>query len=108
MEILRVAVMVAMVAAAGAPTTTVCADENDHGASGASVELPPPGATTGTFPAREPIYPATEPVDDRWKLELPPYKLNSKGHWWDPYNQNWLKGDFPFLGEDIFLKLTGI
>jgi hypothetical protein len=52
--------------------------------------------------------PPASPIDDRWTLELPPYQLNAKGHWWDPYNQNVLKGDYPILGEDIFLKLTGI
>lgn len=51
--------------------------------------------------------PATEPIESRWTMALPPYKLNAKGHWWDPYNQNWLKGDFPIIGEDIFMKLTG-
>ncbi len=55
-----------------------------------------------------PNTPDSEPVDSRWRLELPPYELNAEGHWWDPYNQNVLKGDFPIIGEDIFLKLTGI
>jgi hypothetical protein len=55
-----------------------------------------------------PTTPDTEPIDDRWNLALPPYELNTKGHWWDPYNQNWLKGDYPIIGEDIFMKLTGI
>jgi len=99
-RILRVAIMVALLTVAVA--TTARADENDHGASGASVELPPPGATTATK------FSASDPIDDRWKLELPPYKLNTKGHWWDPYNQNWLKGDYPVIGDDIFLKMTGI
>ncbi len=53
-------------------------------------------------------HPATEPFEDRWRMELPPYQMNVKGHWWDPYNQNVLKGDRPILGEDVFLKLTGI
>ncbi|HMF18942.1 MAG TPA: hypothetical protein VKE98_17170, partial [Gemmataceae bacterium] len=60
------------------------------------------------------------PVEDRWRIGFPewdrygkghplcddyPYK---QGHWWDPYNQNVLKGDFPILGQNIFLEITGI
>ncbi len=33
---------------------------------------------------------------------------NPQGPWYDPYNQNVLKGDYPILGQDIFLRLTGI
>ena len=55
-----------------------------------------------------PPSPGTEPIDSRWTLPLPPYKLNVKGHWWDPYDQNVLKGDFPIYGDDVFLRLTGI
>jgi hypothetical protein len=56
------------------------------------------------------------PIPDRWRLGLPdwnryerpieaPYQ---KGRWWDPYNQNVLKGDFPIVGQDIFLSLAAI
>jgi len=65
-------------------------------------------AATDVTPATGEETPGTEPIDSRWNMELPPYKLNAKGHWWDPYNQNWLKGDSPIIGEDIFMKLTGI
>ncbi|MBS0202260.1 MAG: hypothetical protein JSS49_05115 [Planctomycetes bacterium] len=59
------------------------------------------------------------PVPDRWRSGFPnwdrygrghpfgedyPYK---KGHWWDPYNLNVLKGDYPIVGQHTFLKLTG-
>ena len=30
-----------------------------------------------------------------------------EGHWWDPYNQNVLKGDFPIIGQHTFLNVTG-
>ncbi len=33
-----------------------------------------------------------------------PYK---EGHWWDPYNLNLLKGDYPIVGQHTFLRLTG-
>lgn len=59
------------------------------------------------------------PVTDRWRLGYPdwdrygddhpfgvdaPYK---KGHWWDPYNLNVLKGDYPVMGQHTFLRVTG-
>src|SRR6185295_17401469 len=52
--------------------------------------------------------PPSEEIESRWDIEPPPYELNVKGHWWDPYNQNILKVDYPIIGNDIFLKLTGI
>lgn len=30
------------------------------------------------------------------------------GRWWDPYNQNVLKGDYPLIGQDTFLVVTAI
>ena len=30
------------------------------------------------------------------------------GHWWDPYNQNRLKGDYPVIGKRTFFTFTGI
>ena len=37
------------------------------------------------------------PVDDYPYVE---------GHWWDPYNQNVLKGDYPIIGQHTFLNIT--
>ena len=59
------------------------------------------------------------PVPDRWRLGFPaldryglghppvkdyPFQL---GHWWDPYNQNVLKGDYPVYGQHTFFNFTG-
>ena len=61
------------------------------------------------------------PMEDRWRLGFPawdryqftpeypytndyPYQL---GHWWDPFNQNVLKGDYPIIGQHTFLNITG-
>jgi hypothetical protein len=61
-------------------------------------------------------------MDDRWRAGFPawdrydftpdyprtpdyPYQI---GHWWDPFNQNVLKGDYPILGQHTFLNVTGI
>ncbi len=73
-------------------------------------ELEPPA------PADEPSpYEHFEPIYSRWfapgnpagGLEPLPYEINERAEWWNPYTQNWLKGDFPILGtEDIFLALT--
>ena len=60
------------------------------------------------------------PVDDRWRLGQGDSDRYGKGHpiiddylgvkgaWWDPYNQNVLKGDFPIIGQHTFLNITGI
>ncbi len=52
------------------------------------------------------LFPDSEPIPDRWRIRPPPYQKNVEGHWWDPYNQNVLKGDYPILGQDIFLRMT--
>jgi len=47
------------------------------------------------------------PLKDRWREITPqPFELNVEGDWYDPYNQNVLKGDYPIIGQDIFLVLT--
>lgn len=45
------------------------------------------------------------PVPDRWRI-MEALGLNSP--WYDPYNQNVLKGDKPFHGDDWFFSFTGI
>jgi hypothetical protein len=52
------------------------------------------------------LFPDSMPIPDRWRITPPPYQKNVQGHWWDPYNQNLLKGDYPILGQDIFMRLT--
>ncbi|CAN5585039.1 hypothetical protein BH11PLA2_BH11PLA2_35000 [soil metagenome] len=57
-------------------------------------------------------------VEDRWRLGMPewfrgdggqahvvdsPYML---GRWWDPYNLNMFKGDYPIYGQHTFLNVT--
>ncbi len=58
------------------------------------------------------------PVEDRWRIGFPQWDRYGKGHprnddypyvegrWWDPFNQNVLKGDYPILGQNIFLEIT--
>ncbi|HEX9457647.1 MAG TPA: hypothetical protein VGA84_00805 [Thermoanaerobaculia bacterium] len=60
---------------------------------------------------------AYQEMTDRWRITPPPYELTEKskgrpigenGATLDPYNQNLIKGDLPFLGKDWFLNVTGI
>jgi hypothetical protein len=58
------------------------------------------------------------PVEDRWRISFPEWDRYGKGHplvddypyveghWYDPFNQNVLKGDYPILGQHTFLNLT--
>ena len=58
-------------------------------------------------------------VEDRWRTGLPAWDRYDKGHpgvwdypyrlgtWFNPYTQHVLKGDYPLIGQDIFLNLSG-
>ena len=58
-------------------------------------------------------------MEDRWRTGFPEWDRYgfehpfgddyqfSEGHWWDPYNQNVLKADYPILGQHTFLNITG-
>jgi len=53
-------------------------------------------------------------VPDRWKLDWPDYQRYGprdeapyvKGHWYDPFNRNKLKGDYPIFGQRTFLNVN--
>jgi hypothetical protein len=53
------------------------------------------------------------PLPDRWKYDWPDYRRYgpkgeypyAKGHFYDPFNRNKLKGDEPIFGQRTFLKL---
>jgi hypothetical protein len=59
------------------------------------------------------------PMEDRWRLGFPTWDRYGRGHplledypyaegaWWDLYRQHVLKGDYPLIGQDIFLNLSG-
>jgi hypothetical protein len=82
---------------------------------------PPLGYTgpSGILSREQQTDPHFVPVEDRWRIGFPdwtryedasyfadaPYQL---GHWWDPYNQNVLKGDYPILGQHTFFVLTAV
>jgi len=72
-----------------------------------------PSAVATPLPPGEKIY---LPVPDRWNLPLPEWDRYGargdypyvSGHWWDPYNQNALKGDYPVFGRRTFFAFTGV
>lgn len=59
------------------------------------------------------------PMPDRWRSGFPEWDRYGKGHphdfdypyalgrKWDPYRQNVLKGDYPFIGQNTFFRFTG-
>lgn len=58
------------------------------------------------------------PIEDRWRIGFPAWDRYGRGHpfvddypyvqghWWDPYNQNVIKGDYPIIGQNTFLNIT--
>lgn len=83
--------------------------------------LPPLGFTgpSSVVPREGQTDPHFVPMEDRWREGFPAWDRYGKGHprlddypyvqghWWDPYNQNVLKGDYPIIGQNTFLNITG-
>lgn len=87
-----------------------------------------------TAPPRKPLGAAGNPrvdseeqtgsdrreVRDRWRIGFPEYDRYGdkgargrdipfkKGRWYDPYNQSWLKGDYPIIGNKVFMILSAV
>ena len=85
-------------------------------------------------PERKPLGAAGEPsvgsgpqiqsdrreVRDRWRIGFPEYDRYGdkgargrdipfrKGRWYDPYNQSWMKGDYPVFGNKVFMILSAV
>ena len=77
---------------------------------------PPP---TGELRPLEPLPPDDKvftPMPDRWEYKWPVYHRYDQngeypytvGHWYDPFNRNRLKGDYPIFGNQTFLDITGV
>ena len=57
---------------------------------------------------------------DRWRIRFPEYDRYGdrgargrdipfkKSHWWNPYNQNVLKGDYPIKGDETFFVFSAV
>ena len=73
---------------------------------------------SGILPRDYPMSEHFVPVEDRWRIGFPDWDRYGKGHprlddypyvegqWWDPFNQNVLKGDYPIIGQHTFLDIT--
>jgi len=84
-------------------------------------ERKPPGNAGQDSVTAEPQTQADRrPVRDRWRLGFPEYDRYGdkgargrdipfrKGRWYDPYNQSWLKGDYPIIGNKTFMILSAV
>jgi len=78
-----------------------------------------PDAQPGQEIAAPDILPPSQEVflemPDRWNIAMPDWNRYGRGgdypyvraaHWWDPFNQNRLKGDKPIFGQQTFLNIT--
>jgi hypothetical protein len=63
---------------------------------------------------RPPVRPSSDAVPNRWRLPFPRWQrydnakldtVYARSRWWDPFNRNVLKGDYPVLGRRQFLNL---
>ncbi|MDX6303226.1 MAG: hypothetical protein QOI77_195 [Blastocatellia bacterium] len=60
------------------------------------------------------------PVRDRWRIGFPEYDRYGdkgargrdipfkRGRWYDPYQQSWLKGDYPIIGNKTFMVVSAV
>jgi hypothetical protein len=55
-------------------------------------------------------------VPNRWRIGFPAWQRYKDSHidapysrerWWDPFNRNKAKGDYPIFGRHTFLNFTG-
>jgi hypothetical protein len=81
---------------------------------------PPTGFTghTGVLPTEGQSDPHFVPVEDRWRAGFPEWDRYGLGHPLlsdypyqagiaiDPFNQNVIKGDYPIIGQHLFLDIT--
>jgi hypothetical protein len=81
---------------------------------------PPIGYTgpSSVLPTEGQQDPHFVPIEDRWRVGYPEWDRYGHGHpivddypytpgrWFDPFNQNVLKGDFPIIGQHTFLDVS--
>jgi hypothetical protein len=75
---------------------------------------------SGILPREEQENSHFVPMEDRWRVGLPPWDRYDQGHppgfeypytegsLWNPFNQNVLKGDYAILGQHNFFVLTAV
>ena len=65
-----------------------------------------------SLPTDKQLY---EAMPDRWNIQMPNYKRYANdprsefvlGHWYDPFNRNVYKGDYPIFGQQNFFTFNG-
>lgn len=68
---------------------------------------PAPGyAGSSNISVAEQTSPDAVPVNDRWRIGFPEDPRTKEGQWYNPYNQNVLKGDYPIFKQHNFLVMT--
>jgi hypothetical protein len=98
---------------------TVCGSAAASAQTGSpTVSESPPGFTASSSIRPTPVQTSPDfvPILDRWRLGLPDWNRYERpvdapyvrGRWWDPYNQNVLKGDYPILGQKYFLNVSAV
>jgi len=106
----------------GVPNISFATDTADGVAKETAAPPSPLGFAGGPLTGRPKPPPSqtdTEfvPFEDRWRIPLPRWNRYPdrpgqypyvEGHWWDPYDQNVVKGDYPIIGNDIFFIFTGL
>ena len=79
---------------------------------------PAPEVSAVESAAAEPVPPESanfSPQPDRWDTAMPEWRRYErqgdapyvKGRWYDPFNRNRLKGDYPIFGQRWFFNFTG-
>src|SRR5215471_4866966 len=81
----------------------------------------PPGAAGRPSVESEPQTQSDQrEVRDRWRIGFPEYDRYGdkgargrdipfrRGRWYDPYNQSWLKGDYPIFGNKVFMIFSAV
>jgi hypothetical protein len=77
-----------------------------------------PAAQESPAPPPEQVPPESanfSPNPDRWDIAMPEWRRYEKqpdvpyvkGHWYDPFNRNRIKGDSPIFGQRWFFNFTG-
>lgn len=92
----------------------------------------PPASPSSTYPEAGSAPPETSAAEalpeivppdsanfqtqsDRWWIPMPEWRRYAtqpdvpyvRGHWYDPFNRNRFKGDYPIFGQQWFLNFTG-
>src|SRR6266702_4298801 len=78
------------------------------------------GAGNPSVPSQPQTQPDRREVRDRWRIGFPEYDRYgdkgargrdiafNQGHWYDPYHQSKIKGDYPIIGNKVFMILSAV